>query len=68
MKPENLLLDFLYKIECTQGIWPRGYTSITDMSLLFIQILLFPYFFFFHQWNSSKELIYLKANPVCIIL
>lgn len=49
MIPENLLLDFLYKIECTQGIWPWGYTCITDMSLIFIQILLFPYFFFFHQ-------------------
>lgn len=32
MIPENLLLDFLDKIECTQGIWPWGYTCITDMS------------------------------------
>lgn len=49
MIPENLLLDFLDKIENTQGIWPWGYTYITDMSLLFIQILLFPYFFSSHQ-------------------
>lgn len=46
MIPENLLLDFLYKIECTQGIWPRGYTCITEYELTFHPNLTFYLFLF----------------------